>query len=57
MEKQIKTLIAELKAENSLRTIKMNSNPSEYEHSVYLHQYNITLDFIKRLENILKQQQ
>jgi len=55
MEQKIKNLIAELNAENSKRTEKINdATLSEYNHSFYVHTYNNTIDFIKRLEALLK---
>lgn len=48
---KIQTLIEELKQENLDRTEKMKT-ASEYGHSALIHQYNLTLDFIKRLENL-----
>jgi len=55
MEQKIKNLIAELKAENRKRTEKINDvTLSEYNHSFYVHTYNNTLDFIIRLEALIK---
>lgn len=48
---KIQTLIEELKEENLDRTEKMKV-ASEYGHTVLVHQYNLTLDFIRRLENL-----
>lgn len=53
MENAIKALIIELKQENEYRSNAMNSGEcSEYAHTVLVHKYNLTLEFIKRLENI-----
>lgn len=53
MKKEIEALIAELKTENKDRSNTINSGKcSEYSHTVLVHQYNLTLDFIKRLENL-----
>ena len=48
---KIQTLIEELKKENSIRAEKMKT-ASEYSHTVLVHQYNLTLEFIKRLEKL-----
>ena len=48
---KIQTLIEVLKQENSVRSEKMNT-ASEYGHTVLVHQYNLTLEFIKKLENL-----
>lgn len=48
---KIQTLIRELQRENEVRTEKMKT-ASEYGHTVLVHQYNLTLNFIKRLENL-----
>ena len=43
----------ELKQENSDRRNAMNSGEcSEYAHTVLVHKYVLTTEFIKRLENI-----
>jgi len=49
---KIQTLIEELKEENSIRSKKMNNTKSDYEHTVLVHQYNLTIEFIKRLEKL-----
>ena len=49
---KIKTLIEELKQENKTRTKNMNETDSHYAYSSLLNQYNLTLDFIKRLEKL-----
>lgn len=51
MEK-IKQLIRELREENSIRSEKLNNTKTDYEHTVLVHQYNLTIDFIKRLEKL-----
>lgn len=52
--KEIEALILELKGENKVRSIAMNDeNCSEYAHTVLVHSYNLTLEFIKRLENTI----
>jgi len=53
MENKIKALITELKDENTNRSNAMNDeNCSEYAHTVLVHKYNLTIEFIKRLENL-----
>jgi hypothetical protein len=53
MENKIKALITELKSENQDRSNAMNSGEcSEYAHTVLVHKYNLTIEFIKRLENL-----
>jgi len=52
MENKIKVLISELKKENEVRTEKMKV-ANEYGHTVLVHTYNLTIDFIKRLEKLL----
>ena len=49
---KIQTLIEELKIENSIRSQKMNETKDDYAHTVLIHQYNLTIDFIKRLEKL-----
>lgn len=54
MKEKIKELITKLKAENEKRTEKMNSGTlSEYSHTVNVHTYNQTIEFIKELEKII----
>lgn len=51
MKDKIKALIIELKKENDRRSVAMNDGMcSEYGHTVLVHEYNNTLDIIKRLE-------
>jgi hypothetical protein len=52
METKIKNLISELKKENSIRAEKLNNTKTDYEHTVLVHQYNLTINFIKRLEQL-----
>lgn len=53
METKIKTLITALKEENRYRSNVINNGKcSEYTHTVLVHEYNLTLDFIKRLETL-----
>jgi len=53
MEDKIKVLIIELKQENEDRNNAINSGEcSEYAHTVLVHKYNLTIDFIKRLETL-----
>lgn len=52
MQTKINNLIEKLKKENSIRAEKMNTDISEYSHTVLVHQYNLTLEFIKELENL-----
>lgn len=59
MENKIKALIQELYLENKERNDKMNNGVngrklSEKEHSVFVHEYNLTLDFIRKLEKLIK---
>jgi hypothetical protein len=55
MKQKIEQLIRDLKKENDVRTEKINDpNKTEYNHSFYVHTYNNTIDFINRLEAILK---
>ena len=49
---KINNLIDELKRENEVRAQKMNKTEDQYNHTVLVHQYNLTLDFIKRLERL-----
>lgn len=54
MENKIKALIIELKQENKDRNGAINSGQcSEYAHTVLVHEYNLTIDFINRLEKLL----
>lgn len=43
-------LITQLKKENDKRAEKMYKGVSDYQHTVLVHEYNLTLEFIKRLE-------
>lgn len=53
MKDKIKALIIELKQENQDRSNAMNSGEcSAYAHTVLVNKYNLTLEFIKRLENL-----
>jgi len=55
MEAKIKLLISELESENRKRTDKMSTGTlSDYNNTVYVHTYNNTIDFIKRLKLILE---
>lgn len=51
--KEIQTLISELKQENKIRAEKMNKETTDYNHTVLVHTYNLTIDFINRLEKLL----
>jgi hypothetical protein len=43
------------KLQNEKRTEKMNTpGISDYSHTVQVHTYNLTIEFIKKLENITK---
>jgi|GEM_PF-5183241 len=53
MENKIKTLISELKQENEIRAKKMNEETTDYNHTVLVHTYNLTINFINRLEKLL----
>lgn len=54
MVKDLKELIKELKKENEDRTKRLNDpDLTEYGHTVFIHQYNNTLDIIKRIEAII----
>ena len=54
MKTKLTNLIYELKAENEERSKAMQSpNISDYNHTVKVHTYNLTLDFIKRIEAII----
>jgi hypothetical protein len=57
MENKIKALIQELYLENKERSDKMNGKNglklSQREHSVFVHSYNLTLDFIRKLEKLI----
>jgi len=51
---ELKKLVRKLKEENRERNDKMNAKTlSEYGHSVCVHEYNNTLDIIKRIESII----
>jgi len=52
MKTKIKELIFELKNENSIRAEKLNNTKTDYEHTVLVHQYNLTIEFIKKLEQL-----
>lgn len=55
LKKHIEAYIAQLKSENSDRSVGLNDPQcSQYNHTVLTHKYNCTLDHIKRLEAILK---
>lgn len=55
MKKEIQDLINQLMIDNQKRSEDMrNPNISEYGHTVKVHEYNTTLDIIKKLETILK---
>lgn len=55
MRRDIEVLIARLKSENGVRNAKMNSGKcTEYNHTVLVHQYNLTIEFINSLEAISK---
>ena len=41
------------KLRNELRIKKLNSNISDYEHTVLVHTYNYTLEIIKQMEEII----
>lgn len=49
---KIQTLIEELKRENEVRANKIENLKTDWSNSALVHQYNLTLDFIKRLENL-----
>jgi len=49
---KIQTLIEELKQENSIRAREMNKTDNQYEYSALLNQYNLTIEFIKKLEKL-----
>lgn len=50
---EIQKLISELKSENDERNKRLSIRPiSDRAHTVLVHEYNLTLDFIKRLETI-----
>lgn len=54
MKEEIRLLIVELKAGNEFRERKLNSGElSDYAHTVCVHQYNLTIDFIKSLEKLI----
>jgi hypothetical protein len=49
----LKDLVRELKKENNLRSTKLN-DPKMWEyHPLYVHEYNNTLDIIKKIETII----
>ena len=53
MKTKIVNLITELKTDNNKLSEKINSGTlSEYGHTVAVHSYNLTLDFIKKLEKL-----
>lgn len=54
MKNEILKLISELTSENSNRSQKMLSGVDDYIHSKLVHEYNNTIDIIKRLEEIIK---
>ena len=51
--KEVLKLICKLKLENEERNRKMQNDISDYQHTVLVHSYNLTLDFIKHLESII----
>lgn len=54
LEFKVKNLIKKLKKENDDRSIKINATTDDYSHTVLVHTYNTTLDFIKELERLIK---
>ena len=53
MKTEVVNLIHKLRNENELRSKKINSKISDYEHTVLVHTYNYTLEIIKQLEEII----
>ena len=53
MKTDLVNLIHKLRNENELRIKKLNSNISDYEHTVLVHTYNYTLEIIKQMEEII----
>ena len=49
---KIQTLIEELKQENRVRAKKINETEDNYTHTALVYQYNLTIEFIKRLEKL-----
>lgn len=57
MKLEMQNLVQKLKNENEERSKKMNSGKlSEYSHTVAVHTYNNTLEIIKQIESIIKNQ-
>jgi hypothetical protein len=55
MKKEIEQLIKDLIQDNSERNEKMKSpNISDYNHTVLVHQYNNTLEIVKKIEKIIE---
>lgn len=54
MKIEMQNLVRKLKNENEERSKKLNSgNISQYSHTVYVHEYNNTLEIIKQIESII----
>ena len=53
MKTDLVNLIHKLRNENELRSKKLNSKISDYEHTVLVHTYNYTLEIIKQMEEII----
>ena len=51
--KEVLKLICKLKCENEDRSRKMQNCVSDYQHTVLIHSYNLTLEIIKQLESII----
>jgi hypothetical protein len=49
---KIQTLIEELKQENIVRAKRINETEDNHTHTALVHQYNLTIEFIKRLEEL-----
>lgn len=54
MKDEIKDFIKNLEGENKKRTEKLNDpNISQYSNTVNVHEYNLTLEIIKKLTTIV----
>lgn len=52
MKTKINSLIEKLKKDNLIRAEKMNTDTTQYYHTILFHKYNLTLEFIKELEKL-----
>lgn len=53
MKDKLRAYILKLQAENDARSEELNTEISQYRHTVLVHQYNLTLEILKELKDIL----